>query len=147
LVSGASYADERRPESAATDKFFEPVAIADGPTGWVETGELEESAYDIPGEIVVDARDDLDGSSLRALAGDFGLSFSPTALENETKIEIAWVGAGRIDEVLARLRRDARVEVAEPLARVRAFFVPNDPLMKEQWHLERIGASRAWDFA
>jgi serine protease len=146
LVSGVAYAQDRRPASVGMDKF-EPVAIAEGATGWVETGELDETSYDIPGQIVVDARDDLDSSALRALAGDFGLRFLPTALEPQTKIEIASVGVGRMDEMLARLRLDARVEVAEPLARVRAFFLPNDPLMKDQWHLERIGATRAWDFA
>lgn len=154
LVGGVASAQEGRPASPAEGRpaspaveTFEPVATAEGTSGWVGTGELEETSYDIPGQIIVDAKDDLDGGALQALASAYGLHFSPTALEAETKIEIAQVGASHMDEMLARLRIDQRVEVAEPLAKVRASFVPNDPLMKEQWHMERIGATRAWDFA
>ncbi len=120
----------------------EPVA-----EGLLATGDLDPTAWDIPGEIVVDARDDLDKPSILALARDYGLSFTPTALEAETKEEIADVPAGLMTEIMELLSHDKRVEGVEPLARVRAFFAPNDPLLKEQWHMERIGASRAWDFA
>jgi serine protease len=109
--------------------------------------DLDESALDIPGEIVVDAKDDLDPSALARLASDYGLRFTPTALEAETKIELAEVSPSEERALLDRLASDPRGEDAEPLARVQAFFAPNDPLMKEQWHLERIGAARAWDFA
>jgi serine protease len=110
-------------------------------------GDLDESAWDIPGEIVVDARDDLDEGGLLSLARDFGLHFTPTALAAETKEEIAEVPLGRMAEVIQRLSHDPRVEIVEPLARVNMFYAPNDPLLKDQWHMERVGASRAWDFA
>ena len=119
--------------------------MAEGPL--LATGDLDPTAWDIPGEIIVDAKDDLDTPSLLSLAKDFGLRFIPTALEAETREEIAEVPAGKMAEVIDRLSHDPRVEVVEPLARVRAFFTANDPLLKEQWHMERIGASRAWDFA
>lgn len=109
--------------------------------------DMAESDYDVPGSIVVDARDDLDPGAILALARDFGLTFTPSDLEPQTRVEIAQVAEGRIAEYIERLSRDARVEYAEPLARVRASFVPNDPQFSEQWHMERIGASRAWDFA
>jgi serine protease len=126
---------------------YEPVAdAADVPLG-IEAPDLDESSYDLPGRIVVDARDDLEPSAIRSLGADFGLSFTPTGLESETKIEIATVPLAEMPARIAELSRDPRVEYAEPLARVRAFFAPNDPLMKDQWHLERIGAPRAWDFA
>ena len=74
--------------------------------------------------------------------------FTPTALEAETKEEIADVPRGADgSRSIDRLSHDPRVERVEPLARVRALFAPNDPLLKEQWHMDRIGASRAWDFA
>lgn len=126
---------------------FEPIASAVDAAFGAEPATLEEDAYDIPGAIVVDARDDLDASAIADLAGDFGLTFRPTALESVTRIQIAAVPPGDVRGALARLARDPRVEYAEPLARVRAFFVANDPLLKDQWHLERIGAQRAWDFA
>jgi serine protease len=150
LPGGTARADERRPRtdpdgaarSEVSPFVSEPVA-----EGLLATGDLDPTAWDIPGEIIVDAKDDLDKPSLLALARDYGLSFSPTALEAETKEEIADVPVGKMAEIIDRLSHDKRVEGVEPLARVRAFFAPNDPLLKEQWHMERIGSSRAWDFA
>lgn len=105
-----------------------------------------EADWDIPGQIVVDARDDLGTSDIASLASDFGFSFVPTRLESSTRIEIASASTSDIPALLARLARDPRVEHAEPLARVHALFVPNDPEMKQQWHMTRINAPRAWDF-
>ena len=119
--------------------------VAEGPL--LATGELDPTAWDIPGEIVVDARDDLDEQGMRDLARDYGLHFSPTALEAETKEEIADVPQNLESSLLDRLSHDPRVEAVEPLAQVRALYAPNDPLLKDQWHMDRIGASRAWDFA
>lgn len=139
-TGGPSSSGEQRPG------WYEPVATA-------MAGDLplisatSETEWDIPGQIVVDAHDNLDTKDIAALAADFGFSFVPTRLESSTRIEIASVPAGDMPGVLARLARDPRVEHAEPLAKVRAMFVPNDPDMKQQWHMERIGAPRAWDFA
>jgi len=147
LINGQARADELTPSPNQTD-LFEPVAIASTAEAMgIDAANLDESAYDIPGQIVVDARDDLEMSALDKLAAELGLNFRPTGLVAETRMEIANVPPGRMSEVIARLSRDSRVEVVEPLARVRAFFTANDPLLKDQWHLERIGASRAWDFA
>ncbi|MCC6556523.1 MAG: peptidase S8 [Polyangiaceae bacterium] len=134
-------------EPSALPAMVEPVAVAADSVLGADQASLDESSYDVPGQIVVDARDDLDAGALAALAADFGLSFTPTALAPETRIEIAQVAPGSEAAVIARLLQDRRVEVAEPLARVRASFTANDPLLKDQWHMERIGAMRAWDFA
>jgi serine protease len=154
LPGGSAFAQEHRPGAPALPGtpdsaprrdpgMLEPTA--EGPL--LATGDLDPTAWDIPGEIVVDAKDDLDTPSILSLARDYGLRFFPTALERETREEIAEVPLGQMTEVMERLARDPRVEGVEPLARVRAFFAPNDPLLKDQWHMERIGASRAWDFA
>lgn len=125
----------------------EPVALAADAVLGLESADLVESSYDIPGQIVVDARDDLDAGELLSMASELGLSFTPTALAERTRIQIATVTPGSEQHVIEQLSRDPRVEAVEPLARVRAFFVPNDPLLKEQWHMERVGAPRAWDYA
>lgn len=130
-----------------TNRFdsFEPVATAmagDLP----QTIAGSESDWDIPGQIVVDARDDLSTSDISSLAADFGFSFVPTRLESFTHIELASAPAIDIPKLLARLAKDPRVEYAEPLAKVHALFVPNDPELKQQWHMTRINAPRAWDF-
>jgi serine protease len=134
------------PASDGQGPVFEPVAIADSAFDALDA-DLGEASWDVSGQIVVDARDDLDGTSLLSLARDFGLAFSPTQLEATTRIELASVAADDMASVLEKLSRDPRVEFAEPLAKVRASFVPNDPLAGEQWHMQRIGAQRAWDFA
>ncbi|WP_437733831.1 S8 family peptidase [Sorangium sp. So ce1335] len=133
------------PPSRGLDVLYEPVATEGEPLYGLAS-ELDETSYDIPGQIVVDARDELDDSALAALARDFSLHLFPTALASTTRIQIATVD-GPISATLQRLAQDPRVEAAEPLARVRASFVANDPLLKEQWHMARVGAERAWDFA
>ncbi len=107
----------------------------------------DEAAYDVPGRIVVDLRDELGASDVLRLAAELGVVLSASALEPETRVEIAAVPIGEESAFIAKLRGDPRVESVEPLARVRASFVPNDPLFADQWHLDRIGAPRAWDFA
>lgn len=144
LLSGHAAAEEPRNARPPGD-LGEPAATAD--EAMDGRTDLDATAYDIPGKIIVDAKDDLDDAEVAALARDYGLTFTPTALAAETKAEIAVVSANREAEMIDRLAHDPRVEGAEPLARVRAFFVPNDPLMKDQWHMERVGATRAWDFA
>ncbi|WP_437896673.1 S8 family serine peptidase [Sorangium sp. So ce124] len=133
------------PSLRGPDLLIEPVATAGEPLHGMAS-ELDETSYDIPGQIVVDARDDLDDASLADLVRDFSLRVMPTALTSQTRIQIATVD-GPVSATLERLARDPRVEAAEPLAWVRASFVANDPLLKDQWHMARVGAERAWDFA
>lgn len=137
------------------------VARADGPTPTAVpsfTAELgmngktadawtDESSWDVPGEYVIDAHDDVSDSDLADIASRFRLALRPTRLERETRIELARVDPTNAVHVLAELSADPRIEHVEPLARVRMVFAPDDPLFKDQWHMDRIGAPRAWDFA
>lgn len=107
----------------------------------------DESAWDIPGTVVIDAKDDLQPTGIAALAARFGLSFTPTDLEPKTRIQLAEVPASEMAAWVERLSRDPDVQRVEPLARVRAMYDIDDPLMKDQWHMDRVGAPRAWDFA
>jgi len=145
LAAGGLARADDGPAARNADPLREPVAISDGT--FFPSGDLDEAAWDIPGELVVDIKDDVEESAITGFLRGLGLTFHPTALESETKVEIVDVPVGRMAEVIAKLRGDPRVEVVEPLARVRALFVPDDPLLKEQWHMERVGATRAWDFA
>ncbi len=144
LLSGHAAAEEPRNARSPGD-LGEPAATAD--EAMFGRADLDATAYDIPGKIIVDAKDDLDDAAIADLARDFGLAFRPTALAGETRAELAEVSVGAEADLLERLSHDPRVEGAEPLAQVRAFFVPNDPLLKDQWNMERVGATRAWDFA
>jgi serine protease len=120
LAPGDALAQADSSASSGPDKrqpLFEPTAIAGDPLTDPMDADLEESSWDIPGQIVVDARDDLDATGLAALASDFGFSFFPTRLEATTHIEIATVPVRDMASVLAKLRGDRRIENAEPLAR------------------------------
>ncbi len=111
-----------------------------------------ESAWDLPGYVVIDAKDDLSESDIAKLLDDVrskesDATFAKSDLESETRIEIARVAASEVDDVIDLLRGDARIEHVERLSWVRANFVPNDPLYEKQWHMERVGAPAAWDYA
>jgi serine protease len=118
-----------------------------GTSGMAVQSWADESSWDVAGEYVVDAKDDVSDADLADIASKFGLKLHPTRLESETRIELTEMDAATAARVVPELSRDSRIEHVEPLAKVRAFFMPDDPLLKEQWHMERIGAPRAWDFA
>jgi serine protease len=103
-----------------------------------------ESEWDIPGEYVVDFQDDVDETTLSGLLSTLGLRFEPTALASETRIAVVSVPPA-LAGVLDTIRGDARIESIEPHARVRAMFVPDDPMFEQQWHMSRIGVEGAWE--
>ncbi|HEY2030621.1 MAG TPA: S8 family peptidase [Myxococcales bacterium] len=51
------------------------------------------------------------------------------------------------EQVLISLRARDDVLWAEPVTRVRALWLPDDPDFSKQWHLKVAGAERAWDIA
>lgn len=107
----------------------------------------ETTPDDIPGEIAVDFKDDLSVSELGDIAKRTGLNFEPTIWSAVTEVYRAAVPVGQEAQWVRRLQADPRVEVAEPVARVHASWTPNDPMLAQQWHLERVAASRAWSYA
>ncbi len=141
-VSGVAHADG--PDPNPVPSFTAEL----GMNGKVADTWTNEASWDIPGEYVIDARDDVSDSDLADIAGRFDLVLRPTQLERETRIERASMDAAKALRVLRELAGDPRIERVEPLAMVRMEFTPDDPLFKEQqWHMDRIGAPRAWDFA
>ncbi len=106
-----------------------------------------DAGWDIPGEFIVDLADDLEESEIATLFRVFAVTPTPTALAAETRIYVVKFAPTRFSELMGRLAADRRVELVEPHSQVRAAFVPDDPLLKEQWHLARVGAERAWDFS
>lgn len=110
----------------------------------------------VEGELVIDLKDELTSSDLRAFATehDLTLRFSsePGRLHNST---IATVSEADMPEVLARLQTDPRVETADPnylyqLTQMPAEAAPaedefpNDPRFNEQWHMKMINVQQAW---
>jgi serine protease len=135
--------------AAAATLAFAGVASAQEPNSGIQGSETwtDESSWDIPGRLVIDGRDDLEESDLLSISQGYGITLEPSDLEAETRIELATVGLERVAKLLAELTKDGRIERVEPLASVRGWLSPNDPQFKDQWHMTRIGATRAWDFA
>lgn len=109
------------------------------------------TSWDVPGHVIIDAKDGLSDGEVSDLLSDVaktirGASFTESDLEDETRIQIARVSVNDVDDVIDLLDDDERIERVEPLSWVRANFVPNDPLYEKQWHMDRVGASTAWDY-
>ncbi len=101
----------------------------------------------VPGEIVVDLKDHTSMSEIDKLEKDLGINLKFNSKEaKEEKLMTAFVGESNIPSVLDKLKKDSRVEYAEPNYYYHILASkPNDPLYKYQWHLEKINVRSAWD--
>jgi serine protease len=101
----------------------------------------------VPGEIVVDLKDDVVEREAGSLWRQ--MSLAPTGMPPAGlpgKVFRARLAPGAdMEATLRALRRDPRVEAAEPEHLVKALWKPNDPRYKDQWHLHRIGMEKAWE--
>ena len=112
-----------------------PASAVAGQAGPPPLSPTDETAEDIPGELLVDFADDVDPDVIRDVFSRIAVTFAPSVLESQTRIERVRVVAERMDEVRGALSKDPRIDVVEPNARYWVRFEPNDPLLKEQWHL------------
>lgn len=64
-----------------------------------------------------------------------------------TAMSLIPVRPDELAATLVALRRDPRIDFAEPNHRVQLSAVPADPEYASQWHLPAIGAENAWDTA
>jgi serine protease len=127
-----------------------PVVLAGGEDGPTFADVETEALRAIESEIYVDLVDGASASDVEDVARIAGVPLVPNSVVSEVdKLEIArGVDPSRVESILARLRGDPRVEVAERGSVVYAYFVPNDPLYAtKQWHLKHVGAETAWDYA
>ena len=105
---------------------------------------------EVAGEILVDMKDDATAADIAAVASTYGISLRANSPLSSSlgEYEVADVDPSLEASLLAKLSADARVEHAEPMEVFTAAFVPNDPLYDaKQWHLKRVGAETAWDYA
>lgn len=105
---------------------------------------------EVAGEIAVDVRDDASSDDIARLASTYGIVMRPSSGWSTThdKLEVVDVDPSREQSLIDALQHDGRVEHAEPMALYRELFVPDDPLYaSKQWHLERVGAERAWNYS
>lgn len=132
-ASGASGASSATEPDETTVSWVTPASVPDI----------------LPGEIIVDVKDDLGDSDIDKLASELHVALRDNSpgVKGDGNVEVATVDPSDVSEVVARLAADPRVEAVEPNIVARALFVPNDPKYAEQWHMKRAGAERAWEYA
>lgn len=103
----------------------------------------------LPGELVVDVRDDLSEAEIDGLAADYGVTLRDNSpgIKDDGKIELLSVDPARAEALRERLSKDGRVEAVEPLSIYRALWKPNDPKYADQWHMSRAGAEQGWEYS
>ena len=104
----------------------------------------------IPGQILVDLKDDVSDSDIRDIESKYGVVLTEAnEVAHQYRYEEATIPGSLNDEldVVNKLRTDARVEHAEPMTQYHALFTPNDPKYSEQYGLTRIGMESAWNMS
>ena len=99
------------------------------------------------GEIVVDLKDHTSMSEIEKLEKQLSIDLKfNSKYSEEERVMTAEVGEYNMNAVLGKLKKDKRVEYAEPNYYYHIMASkPNDPLYKYQWHMEKIKVRDAWD--
>jgi serine protease len=133
------------------------LALAAGPTVWtwlphrapapVVAVSAEAGADEIvPGEVIVDLRDDATPGQVAALEAEYGIDLTDNSAPGRAaRLMRARVDPAQAQSLLDRLAAEEGVEAVAPERLARGFWKPNDPRYGEQWNLKRIGMERAWD--
>jgi serine protease len=129
---------------------FDAVPTSD--IGTPADANVEDVPDVIPGELVVDLKDNLSEDEIAAVGNEYHLALRDNSpgVKDDGKVELADVSgysALRVADLIERLSNDPRVEGAEQETFARAYFAPNDPMYSQQWHMQRAGAERAWEYA
>lgn len=101
-----------------------------------------------PTQLLVDMIDSADEDEERAIEEILGLDLKLNSIHAEDeRFFIADVDPAALDRAIELLRSDPRIEHVEPNYIYTASMVPDDPRFKEQWSMEMVGATKAWDIA
>jgi serine protease len=102
----------------------------------------------VPGEVLLDFRDELPNRQCFRLAESYGLT-SPemrSQQSDEENLVVARVPEGSTSlQAVAHLGKHFELESASPNWILRASYVPNDARFSEQWHMRQIHADDAWE--
>lgn len=100
----------------------------------------------VPGRLVVDFVDGTTKAEFDEMEKDWGIDLEFNSEEMGPLTAITQ-GAyeGDLDELLAKIKANPKVEAAEPLMTVKANFVPNDPMYAQQWNMKAINIEKAWE--
>ncbi len=146
LVASFAYAEQDRATDLPDQLSLGGLQVASGELAFTEP---ELSDQEIPGELVVDVKDNLSDEEIADLGREYGIVLTDNSpeIKDDGHIEIAEVPLADEASLIERLSHDSRVESVEPNFMFHATWVPNDPKYKEQWHLTRVGAETAWNYS
>jgi serine protease len=109
---------------------------------------LEILAEHVQGELVIDLKDTVPESTINDMMKEYGINLSYNSpWSKKYRILIANTSENALADLISRLKKDRRVEYAEPNYLFHALNYPNDPLYKYQWHMEKIKVRSAWKYS
>jgi serine protease len=112
-----------------------------------QTGEEEKISF-VPGEILVDFRDNVTENEIQNFRKKYNLgelTLNSKYSEDEKLMRVK-VDDSEIGSLVETLSHDSLVEYAEPDYIYYAYSaLPDDPLYKYQWHMDQIKVRDAWD--
>lgn len=106
--------------------------------------------------LAVDLVDDASEADIAALEAKYGIKLEDNSpdVQNDGKVDVVRLSARVVggqalgmNALIEALSNEKLVEAVEPVTKLQAYFVPNDPKYSEQWHLKRAGAEKAWDYS
>jgi thermitase len=97
----------------------------------------------LPDQLLVKARPNMNEAAIQNLLGSLGGQEIDRI--QQIQVRIVRVPERVRDRVLDALQRNPNIEFAEADELVAPGFTPNDPYYKNQWHLPKIEAPKAWD--
>lgn len=113
------------------------------------TGVWSVSKEDLAAELLVDFSE-VDPETLQALSQATGLKFrfnSEFSDADENLALVAVHSAANLQRLKALLTRRDDVEGFELNRTMQAYWTPDDPKLKSQWHMDMIKAQQAWTYS
>ena len=114
------------PGHAVADPLWPPIMRDVTPTSASVTADVGDV---IPGEIVVDVKDDLSDSEIQQLGREFHITLRDNSpgVKDDGNVTVADVPPSEVSALVARHAADPRVEAAEPAGLAQILWPPNDP--------------------
>jgi serine protease len=129
----------------------EAAAVAPSRPEYATADLADDVSFHLPGVIVVDFTDGTTKAEFDEYEKAWGVDLELVDGEEgpDSAITVGGFGGSEAEQeaLLARIRSHTHVEVAEPLMRLSASWLPNDPLFEQQWNLKLINLPKAWERA
>lgn len=101
----------------------------------------------VNGELIVDFTDNVTYEKIKSVMNQYGIKLKYNSPFSEKyKLMICDVEEKKLKPLIKTLSRLDEIEYVEPNFIYNAYTMPNDPLYKYQWHMEKINVRSAWKY-